>query len=271
MIDYHIHTRFSQDSDAEMEAQCEAALAMGLGEVAFTEHEDYNPGDPTSFFFRHADYMLELERCRARFARRLKILAGIEISDRIATQARPAPCWPVIPGISCWVRCIGSTASTTPIYASTSPNSATGGRRFRELYFGELLDLARDGDFDVLSHLDYPSRYGHTIYGDAYDIAEYEDLLRPALRMLASRGKGIRDQYQPALAQQDPSQSARDRGALVPRGGRHDPDRRLRLAPPGDHGAHIQTALRLAPARRALPRSPPLSGGCRAWWTSPSS
>ena len=40
MIDYHIHTRFSQDSDAEMEAQCEAAISLGLSEVAFTEHEE---------------------------------------------------------------------------------------------------------------------------------------------------------------------------------------------------------------------------------------
>ena len=81
MFDYHVHTSFSEDSTASMESQCEAAVARGIRQIAFTEHEDYNPTDPTSFFFRHAEYMAELERCRALFAGRLIIRAGIEVSD----------------------------------------------------------------------------------------------------------------------------------------------------------------------------------------------
>lgn len=245
MVDYHIHTRFSQDSDAEMEAQCEAALAMGLGEVAFTEHEDYNPDDPTSFFFRHADYMLELERCRAVFTGRLKILAGIEISEphrypREAGAVLASHPWDFVLGSLHWVDG-RHNAFLRDFFTKFGDWRAS----FR-MYFGELLDLARDGDFDVMSHIDYPARYGHTVYGDAYDIAEYEDLLRPALRMLASRGKGIEINTNPLWR----NKTHPNPPGIVVRWFREEGGTLLTVGSdshrPATTGAHIQTALKLA-------------------------
>ena len=39
--DYHIHTEFSDDSDYAMEKVIQAAIAMGLDEICFTDHVDY--------------------------------------------------------------------------------------------------------------------------------------------------------------------------------------------------------------------------------------
>ena len=64
LIDYHCHTNFSVDSDAPMADQCQSAVDKGVKQIAFTEHEDYNPEDITSYFFKHEAYMEELARCR---------------------------------------------------------------------------------------------------------------------------------------------------------------------------------------------------------------
>ncbi len=190
MFDYHVHTAFSQDSEAPMQAQCEAAIAAGILEIAFTEHEDNNPDDPTSFYFRHAEYMAELERCRGLFDGRLTIRAGIEISEphrfkRETETVLSKYSWDFVLGSLHWVN--GQHNTYLKEYYTKFGDWRTSFR----MYFTELLDLARDGDFDVLAHIDYPARYGQQAYGDAYDIAEFEPEIRPALRMLASRGKGI--------------------------------------------------------------------------------
>lgn len=191
-VDYHCHTHFSQDSQAPMEVQCQAAIARGLQEIAFTEHEDYNPGDPTSFYFRPADYMQALARCREQFGDRLRIRAGIEISephrhaDRATAVLRQHD-WDFVLGSLHWV---------TPEVNTVLPEFFTawcegGWREAFRRYFTEMIALAEQGDFDVLAHIDYPARYGTAFFGDAYDIRDYEPILREVLRALIRRGKGI--------------------------------------------------------------------------------
>ncbi|MDW8394926.1 MAG: histidinol-phosphatase HisJ family protein [Anaerolineae bacterium] len=192
LVDYHCHTCFSQDSKASMAEQCQAALQRRLHQIAFTEHEDYNPDDPTSFYFRHEAYLREVERCRQAFGTSLVIRAGIEISEPHRHAARAGRVLAEYP----WDFVLGSLHWVTPEVDSYRPQFFTtwcdGDWRlaFRR-YFTEMIALARDGDFDVLAHLDYPARYGKRYFGDEYDIGEFEDLVREALSILIARGKGI--------------------------------------------------------------------------------
>ena len=41
LADYHVHTQFSDDSETPMEDAVLHAIAVGLGEICFTEHIDY--------------------------------------------------------------------------------------------------------------------------------------------------------------------------------------------------------------------------------------
>ena len=41
LYDYHLHSEFSDDSRAPMEAQIERGIALGLDEMCFTDHVDY--------------------------------------------------------------------------------------------------------------------------------------------------------------------------------------------------------------------------------------
>lgn len=190
MLDYHVHTSFSEDSTASMQSQCEAAVARGIRQIAFTEHEDYNPTDPTSFYFKHADYMAELQRCRALFDGRLVIRAGIEISE---PHRYPNACGPVLAEYE-WDFVLGSLHWLSKEVNTYLPEFFlhTGDwRHSMRIYFAETVRLVETGDFDVLAHIDYPMRYNRDLIVGEYDIRDFENDVRPILAAVIAQGKGI--------------------------------------------------------------------------------
>jgi histidinol-phosphatase (PHP family) len=78
--DYHVHTTFSPDGHDTPEAMCEQALALGLAEIAFTEHvEWFAPVACRPDFPRYFD---AIARCRDTYGPRgLQVLSGVEIGN----------------------------------------------------------------------------------------------------------------------------------------------------------------------------------------------
>ncbi len=190
LLDYHTHTDFSYDCSVPMRRQCEAAIAAGVSEIAFTEHEENNPNEDAPNSFRHDAYFQELERCRTRFAGRLTIRAGIEISEPhhypLQTErVLAAYPWDFVLGSLHWI-----DEQTNVLRHEFFARYGDWRESFR-VYFREMLNLARYGDFDVLAHLDYPARYVRLPPGQAYDIRQFEADIRPALQALIARGKGL--------------------------------------------------------------------------------
>jgi histidinol-phosphatase (PHP family) len=189
-VDMHVHTRFSRDSEEPMENQCKAAIAAGIGHIAFTEHEDYNPGDFTSFFFDHDAYWRELMRCRRQFGRQVQLLGGIEISEphrhteRVSWVLSKQP-WDVVLGSLHWVD--GKHNCYLPEWVEPFG----GWRPAMRAYFAEMQQLAAEGDYDVLAHIDYPTRYLRIDPADTYDIGEFKDEIVNVLRQVVARGKAI--------------------------------------------------------------------------------
>ena len=54
--DYHLHSRFSPDSQTEMETVCRRAVEMGIGEICSTDHVDFLPEDVAYNYLRPASY-----------------------------------------------------------------------------------------------------------------------------------------------------------------------------------------------------------------------
>lgn len=190
--DYHIHTCFSCDSEAEMTEVCEVAIAQGMQEIAFTDHLDFGPDDPSEYF-RPAEYVETIQRCRDCYRDRLIIRTGVEIGEpHIFTQQAQTV---LAAGEFDFV--IGSVH-----YAVSSDGSglqcAWKASFFEqplhiayESYFRQVVRLAAEGDFDVLGHLDLIKRDAHK-FGKPYDGPEpYADMIRTVLRTLVERGKGI--------------------------------------------------------------------------------
>lgn len=185
--DYHIHTRFSCDSETDMAAACEAAIARGLREIAFTDHADFGPVDPPHYF-RPAEYLAEIERCRALYGDRLTIRAGVEMGEphifSLEEQAVLAQ------GDFDFV--LGSAHYADGMQAAWKPEFFEQPlRQAYRAYFRQVVRLAAEGDFDVLAHLDLVKRDAHK-FGLPYDGPKpYAEMIRAALRSIVERGKGI--------------------------------------------------------------------------------
>ncbi len=83
IADYHMHSTFSDDSQAPMEDMVLRALALGLDEICFTEHVDYGVKTDTSC--NYPAYFNELERLQAKYQGRITIRRGIEFGVQLET------------------------------------------------------------------------------------------------------------------------------------------------------------------------------------------
>ena len=79
MQDYHMHTYFSADGLMSMDEACRQAVKMGLTEIAFTEHVDFDPSDLGYEFLKFDAYTEAITNARQCFADKLKITQGLEI------------------------------------------------------------------------------------------------------------------------------------------------------------------------------------------------
>ena len=185
--DYHIHTNFSMDSNAEMAAVCETAISRGLSEIAFTDHADFGPDD-TPHGFNSVKYLAEIERCRVVYGDRLTIRAGVEMGEphifaQEAAAVLDAGDFDFVLGSAHYAD--GMQAAWHAAFFEQPLCQAY------EAYFRQVVGLAAEGDFDVLGHLDLVKR-GAREFGKAYDGPEpYADMIRTALRSIVERGKGI--------------------------------------------------------------------------------
>ena len=171
--DFHMHCRFSTDSKAEPEAMCEAAIARGLREICFTDHQDMGFEDPGWFRFDPDAYFRRLEGVKKAYEGRLKVHIGVEIGlipddPRLALEAEAlAKDYP-------WEFIIGSThqipvqidgrkSFVDPANPADRPRSwyhFESVKALMDVYFETVLKNLEQFDcFHTLGHIDYMRRY----------------------------------------------------------------------------------------------------------------
>jgi len=60
--DYHVHSHFSEDTDFPMELEIQKAIKLGMDELCFTEHSDYDV--PTVVNCDYDAYFEEMEKMK---------------------------------------------------------------------------------------------------------------------------------------------------------------------------------------------------------------
>lgn len=77
-IDYHMHTHFSGDSEASPREHIEQAISVGLDEICFTDHRDFDY--PIDTFDLDTDaYFMELSALKNEYVDRITIKIGVEV------------------------------------------------------------------------------------------------------------------------------------------------------------------------------------------------
>ena len=59
-IDYQVHSLCAHDGRATIGEQCARAVELGLDEIGFTEHKDFDPQDPAVHHFDYDAYRQEI-------------------------------------------------------------------------------------------------------------------------------------------------------------------------------------------------------------------
>jgi histidinol-phosphatase (PHP family) len=141
-----------------MSASCEAAIAAGVTEIAFTDHVDYQPHDPGYGYYRPDQYLESVADVRAKYDGRLIILAGAEVDYHSETAAP----------VEAFIREYGENFD----FIIGSVHYAKGGALiypdyFQSMtteqvffdYFDEVERAVKTGWFNSIGHMDIPKRY----------------------------------------------------------------------------------------------------------------
>lgn len=169
LLDYHMHTAVTVDGKMNEVQACEQALAMGLSEIAFTNHVMLKQPDflmtPESF----VQHWQQVQACRQRYPQ-LTIRLGIEIDYYRGWERRIADTLSSYQDRigSRFDLVIGAIHEMNDIFFSNqkhAPRLYEGAdlpTLYRE-YFTLSGEAARCGLFDVLAHPDLIKRYNHEL------------------------------------------------------------------------------------------------------------
>jgi len=194
--DYHVHSCFSADSDAPLEAMIEEALKRNFTRFCITDHMDldFPPDQDLLFEFDVHEYMTTLERLSEIYKDRIKIIKGIEIgiqpyASTVEKTYRLLASHP-FDFVICSTHLINRIDPYLPIYWENKSVAQA-----LEEYFDTILQSIRMfSNYDVYGHLDYIIRYAPDktdpgYIGYCYDA--YREQIDPILRHIIEQGKGI--------------------------------------------------------------------------------
>ncbi len=183
--DYHMHTHYSPDSDASMEDMIRQAIKLGLSEIAFTDHVDYDGYTPAIDFDA---YIKELKQHQKKYALQIQLTFGVEIG----LGAQVADDIEALISAHDFDFVIGSShgVNGTDLYYGDYFENKTKEDAYTTYFLAMLENINRIKSFCVYGHFDFISRYG-TYPDNALVYEEFKDVIDPVLVRLVELGKGI--------------------------------------------------------------------------------
>lgn len=185
LSDYHMHSKYSFDAVQTIEQAILKAISMNINEICFTEHVSFDPEDKSYNTFSFKDYKNEIDELSFKYRDKLNLKVGIEAGEphlyknEFNTYFNNNPLDFII----------GSVHNLNRKGLNTNLRE-NGVSITYEKYFNDVLNLANEGDFDVLGHLDLVQRYAFKLDG-VYDFRKYKDIIYEILKTAIARGKGI--------------------------------------------------------------------------------
>ncbi|SHJ85163.1 histidinol phosphate phosphatase, HisJ family [Anaerobranca californiensis DSM 14826] len=79
MWDYHVHSSFSDDCHVEMETIVQKGISLGIKEICFTDHIDYEAAIPNVIIeFDNNDYSREVNRLKKNTGTKFLLRKGLK-------------------------------------------------------------------------------------------------------------------------------------------------------------------------------------------------
>ena len=189
--DAHMHTRFSEDSDASVHSMLDAAIERGMEAVCITDHLDKDfpqtPDFPAgAFLFDLGNYFQRLTQLKEEYQKKLEVRIGVEIGlqphlgeyYRELTEKYPFDF--VI--FSCH-------QVENKEYWRQEPQEGKTQLEYNRRYYQEILDVVKVyKDYSILGHLDVIKRYDKQ---GEIEFEKIQDLIEQIFEVVIADGKGI--------------------------------------------------------------------------------
>ena len=183
LMDLHVHTRHSFDSEEAIEPLCKRADELGLAAFAVTDHCDVNAqplAEARALISASAADVRRMQgHCQA------EIFTGVELGEPLENPAYAEE----ILGLAPYDVVLGSVhnlpgmedfyfmdCSTLDIPAVMEP------------YFEELIRLAQWGKCDIITHITYPLRYIEGKYRREVNLEPFLPLMDELFRTMIEKG-----------------------------------------------------------------------------------
>lgn len=168
ICDMHVHTKYSCDSKAELEAYCLEAIKKGIHMVCFTEHIDYNINDYGYDYYNAKEFFSDFLHLKEKYNGKLTLLCGIEFAEPHLYQDKLAeylklPYDYILGSVHCFYK---------DMFPARMVKEGIPVEICYEYYWNEVLATVKSGGFDVLAHIDFPKRYYNKLIIDSDKLYE---------------------------------------------------------------------------------------------------
>ncbi len=191
--DFHLHSSFSGDSEADMEQMIQKAISLGLKDISFTEHMDLDfpvtEETPEGLFECNVDsYLYHLLSVRNNYINDINVRFGLELGLQPEINRKNVK---VVKDHD-FDFVIGSihVVDGIDIYDERYFEGKTDEEAYRRYFEAVYENLKSYSNFDVVGHLDYVVRKGRTLDKD-YSYDKYKDILDLIIKRIISLEKGI--------------------------------------------------------------------------------
>lgn len=192
--DYHLHSSFSTDSNADIRDIIKSAQEKGLTSICITDHYDMDfptdPDEPDMTFYLDTDKYYEYMRgIRSEVKSFFDLRIGVELGIMPETISK------LHDYVISHKELDFVIASTHLVdgYDPYRPEYFVGKSEYESYsrYFESILENIKIfKDFNVYGHLDYIMRYGKD-KAQNFNISDYYDIFKEIFKILVHNGKGI--------------------------------------------------------------------------------
>ncbi|WP_167959322.1 histidinol-phosphatase HisJ family protein [Anaerosporobacter faecicola] len=188
--DYHMHSSFSDDSEATMDSMIQRSIELGLHTICFTDHMDLDfPIEfGGGFIFNTEIYVERLAALREKYADKINILCGVEYGLRPYLK----DAFHHLTEVNTFDFIIGSSHLVGKIdpYQPSYWEGITEEQGITKYLEAIYANVKTFDDFDVYGHIDYAVRYAPN-RNKNYSYEKYADLIDAIFTTLIQKGKGI--------------------------------------------------------------------------------
>jgi len=193
MIDYHVHSNYTDDAEGSIEDYCRSAAEKNIEEICFTNHFIAKDILPQIRFKveKIPDYIKDVESNRKRF--NLTIKAGLEVDYWRSEHKAIEDILDRYP----FDFILGSVHFIDDHVISGYKEDAAKFFRNKSMleiyraYFMRVIEIVESGLFDVLAHPDYIRKNVIMCFGQELPFEKYREYAEKAVEALVDNNTGI--------------------------------------------------------------------------------